>query len=643
MTPSLLLLLLAGCPEYDLNRDKDTANPGKDDSNPIDVDTSIQDSSPPGACEEKAWPAAEVGLEDNCEIPPVGGFEPITEWEYGTGKDCLSLPVVADLTGDGRPEILVNLLTISWTSLPFLQAPYSLVVLHGDGSGVLWEDTTASLAFGSSPAVGDVDGDGEPEIVAVRQYDPSAFGNGDYTTILYEADGTLVWESEHYTKYDFNWAAYPIISDMEHDGDPEIIVGRVILRADGTTRGVGEFGQGSYGAVDMGGFGVSEGSIPAVTDLDLDGVEEIIVGDAAYDADGNALRYDPSQDDAMIGVANLDSDPEGETVAISGNTVRAQDTDGSILWGPIEIKDANILSTPAIGDVDQDGLPEIITAGGNKILCLNHDGTILWDNPVTDMSGATGATIFDFEGDGTPEVLYLDEVEIVAYDGPTGTTKFLTRDHSSNTMFDYPVVADVDNDDHAEILACHAMMGMGTAFSVFGERTDTWMPARSTWNQHAYFIDNVNDDLSIPVTATPNFTTHNTWHSAISTEAMVPVGDDMAAEILDVCLEECDAGRVEVVVRVNNVAYQDLAAGIQGALYAVKADTRTLLATFTVPDILPSGWGTEGIRLEVEARDLSGADSVWLSVDDDGTGRGVFTECSELNNGIEWDGPFCGD
>ena len=71
------------------------------------------------------------------------------------------------------------------------------------------------------------------------------------------------------------------------------------------------------------------------------------------------------------------------------------DADERLLWGPMEIQGGNILSTPAVADLDNDGMPEIVMAGGNTLWTLNHDGTLLWEAPVTDESGATGASIFD--------------------------------------------------------------------------------------------------------------------------------------------------------------------------------------------------------------------------------------------------------
>ncbi len=631
LLPLLLIPFLSSCSEYDLNRpdDIDPKNP-EDTFIPQDTEPP-EDSDPPPSCELPDLPGEEIGVGDHCGEPDEG-FEPVIEWSYGGNQGCLSQPLVADVNGDGAPEIIVNLTDL-------FGGAGDLMVLKGDGSGVLWQRTTANLAYGSPPAAGDIDGDGMAEIVVVREYASGLLSDGEYAAALYDHDGTELWESEHFIKLDFDWATAPVISDMDHDGHYEIVVGRVILDAEtGGTRGVGAYGHGSYGITSLGGLNICEASVPAVTDLDLDGVEEVIVGNAAYDADGNALRYDSSQDDAMIGIANLDDDPEGEIVAVTFNTIRAMDTDGTTMWGPHTIATANILATPAIGDLDLDGYPEIVTAGGNQLVCLNHDGTTLWTAPVTDKSGATGASIFDFEGDGLPEVVYIDEVEMVAYDGATGAVKFYSTDHTSNTMFDYPTIADVDGDDQAEIVVCHN--GWSYALSVYGDAQDRWVPARDVWNQHAYDIDNVNDDGSVPTTRDYGFTTHNTWHSAIATDG-VAIEDDLEAEISEVCLDDCDDGSVWVAVRLRNTGLADTSQDIDLALYAVVGEEHTLLTTLTVPAVVGSGWSSEATWIELDAEDLIDVEALWLEADDDGTGTGQVRECAENNNGFQTSGPFC--
>jgi hypothetical protein len=641
-SPHLLCLLLISCSDYKLAYEENNT-PGGDDTAAGSDDT---DTPPvPEECESASWPAEAVGLSDQCPVEPKGGFTPIVEWESGAGYNCTALPVVADLDGDGLPEIIYNRTDF----LAVFGGTGTLVALRGDGSGTLWQ-VEAGLGYGDAPAVADINDDGSPEIFIVREYENpldifsgQLFGDGDYTVAMYDASGTEQWESEHFIAADFDYAATVAVSDMDHDGTPEVIVGRVILSStDGSTRGVGEYGRGSWGYDPLGFLTDTglEASVSAVTDIDLDGQEEVIVGDAIYAIDGTAKWVDTSgtANDGMIAVANLDDDPEGEWVASTNNTVRAHDTDGSLLWGPVTITSGNILSVAGIADLDNDGYPEIVVAGGNELRCINHDGSTLWSTQAHDESGATGASIFDFEGDGELEVVYIDEMEMIAFEGATGVRKFYSNQHSSATMMDYPVIADVDADDHAEIVVCHD--GYSSAISVYGDLDDSWASARTVWNQHAYSISNINDDLSVPTTATPGFTTHNTWHSGIAGTGEA-VLDDLEIEIAEVCTDECGQGVVYVTVRLRNRGAESIGAGLSVALYARIGGSNVLLTTTTSADPIDSGMSSAGVVLTVDADDLAGADALVAVIDDDGTGTGVIAECAEQNNDFTWSGDLC--
>jgi len=630
----LAVLLLGACSDYNINN-KEHLNGGAEDD-PEDTGELGEDSGDPPVdevCEPTDFPAEERGIDDTCGAEPPGGFTPITEWSHGSGQGCLSQPIVADVDQDGMPEVIFN-------RLPnFLSPPGHLVVLRGDTGALVWEDTDANIAYGSPPAVADIDGDGDANIVVVREYASALTGPGDYTVAAYDSAGNELWESDHFEGLDFDWATAPNIRDMDKDGFPEVIAGRVILNgADGSTRGVGAFGRGSYGITSVFGFTVSESSVPAVVDIDLDGVDEVIVGNAMYSPDGAPLWFDTSYDDAMISVANFDADPEGEFIGISYNTIRLMDTDGSIIWGPTEVPGANILSVAGIADLDQDGTPEVVTAGGNNIVVFHGDGSVFWQAPVTDESGATGASFFDFEGDGVLDVVYIDELNMTVYDGITGAVKFIDGDHGSNTMMDYPTVADVDADGEAEIIVCHN--SFGAAVSVYGDLNHTWRGARPLWNQHAYSITNINDDLSVPTSGDPGFVVHNTWHSAIPADLGV-VGLDLAAEVIEVCTDDCDEGTVRVTGRMVNVGPDPLEDSISVTLYAELDGVWTAVHTETFSGGLDGGWTTDGIEFVLDASVLEGATGVMFAVDDDGTGEGIFSECSETNNTEAWRGDLC--
>lgn len=622
MRPILLLaLLLPACSDYDLEaHEKDPEGDAGDDSGgpPADTDDLPEDS----ACSPSSFPPVAVDRTDACDDYEIGGFTPIVEWDV-PGEASTALPVVADLTGDGLPEVVANW---SWGL-----GNGTLAVYAGDGSGELWRDSSANLGYGSHPAVADLDDDGVPEILVVRA---SMFDQDGVTIAAYSYDGQELWESEPYSD-EFDYATGISVSDMDHDGSPEIVAGSAILNADGSPRGEGRYGRGCPAD---GGF-VKEGAQTAVVDLDLDGVEEVVAGDAIYDPDGDDL-WRGTDGDGGVSVANLDDDPEGEFVVVSWNEIRAHDTDGSILWGPLANRTANIFPIAAIGDVDNDGAAEIVVAGGDELWVLNNDGSLLWTAPVHDMSGATGASLFDFDADGILEVVYIDEVQMVAYNGTDGVVKFQTNEHASATMYDYPVIADVDADGHAEIVVAHDM-AYGAGLSVYGDVNDSWAPARKLWNQHAYSIVNVNDDLSIPTTAAPNFTVYNNYHAAQALPPGTTLQDELESEILEVCQDDCDDGVLWVTARARNTGIEALEPGVKLALYAISDAGRTLLGTAETTAETPAGMTTEAVVFAVDAADVADATSLYLVADDDGTGTGHIAECVEDNNEWSTDGPFC--
>ena len=72
---------------------------------------------------------------------------------------------------------------------------------------------------------------------------------------------------------------------------------------------------------------------------------------------------------------------------------------------------------------------------------------------------------------------------------------------SAGTGIEYPIVADVNGDGRAEIVATGLLnssqeVGYG-GIHVFGSPSN-WSPARPVWNQYMYHVTNVNEDLTIP-------------------------------------------------------------------------------------------------------------------------------------------------
>lgn len=430
-----------------------------------------------------------------CEAQPnvITDFN-VTEkwkWEYSNGNAAnIYGPVVVGQLSDDNEDGLIN--SDDNTDILFFTDGGILKAVDG-ATGI--ENLSVSLGFSilSSPAIADIDGDSRPEIVAV--------GKNRQKLFLLEDDGTKIWEAVIPSLYKSSPRDGVSIADLDADGNPEIILGNLVYSNTGQLLWKGKYdtgGEASYGIVS------------AVEDIDLDGFYEVIAGRTVYRHDGTTYwnRSD------LIGsgfnaVGNFDEDDQAEIVLISNSKVYLLDTDGSTIWGPVSIPGGGFGGAPTIADVDNDGIPEIAVAGANYYSLFNHKGEVLWSRKTVDASSnRTGSSFFDFEGDGKSEVLYADEYNFYIFDGLTGNVRY-KRANRSGTVLEYPVVADVDNDGHAEIV-----IGENTS-STSGlrvlEGAPEWVPTRRIWNQYSYSINNINDDLSVPLIPTHPWLTHNTF------------------------------------------------------------------------------------------------------------------------------------
>lgn len=210
---------------------------------------------------------------------------------------------------------------------------------------------------------------------------------------------------------------------------------------------------------------------------------------------------------------------------------------------------------PTIADFDGDGRPEIAVAGASSYTVFDTDGSILWSSPTQDYSSTvTGSTSFDFDGDGAAEVVYRDERFLRIYRGSDGQVLH-ARPVLSGTGTEMPVVADIDNDGHAELLVCsdarifNGNPAVDSGVYAFESANDDWAPTRAIWNQHSYHITNINDDGTIPTHEQPSWLVHNTYRLNA-----FPGRDPLALPDLSVSLLRFDqtSQRPRLTVRVGN-------------------------------------------------------------------------------------------
>ncbi|MBK7152214.1 MAG: hypothetical protein IPH72_10705 [Sandaracinaceae bacterium] len=148
-------------------------------------------------------------------------------------------------------------------------------------------------------------------------------------------------------------------------------------------------------------------------------------------------------------IADLDGDGTVEVDAGSCQTIGGQQVCRVAGGGP-----------PTIGNFDaSDASPEVALAGAYNYVVFDVDlaqatpaarMSELWHRATNDDSSRkTGSSIFDFDGDGAAEVVYNDQVWLRVMEGDTGETLY-RRCNTSATLWEYPVIADVDDNGHAE-------------------------------------------------------------------------------------------------------------------------------------------------------------------------------------------------
>lgn len=263
-------------------------------------------------------------------------------------------PTLVDINDDGLDEIFLG----------EGSGMYRLFAYKPDGSqlpGWPIEGPT------ETPAIADLDGDGDLEIVTATSYPPSLH--------VYHQDGTPV------TGFPLTFSGYvetyPAVGDVDGgDGEPEIIVvgagpgGILIVSSNGVIEhALTASGETFYG------------SAPALADLDGDSIPEIIVqtntalnvwrGDGSFfpgwPVDWESY-YWIGNSSPVVGDVNGDQQPDIVVVSHVGGQgvtglVRAYNRNGQPLARfPKEIN-IGAGAVPAIADIDLDGRNEIIITG----------------------------------------------------------------------------------------------------------------------------------------------------------------------------------------------------------------------------------------------------------------------------------------
>jgi hypothetical protein len=682
----------------------------------------------------------------------VGAFSPQIqcEWTDDASSFVASSPVVADLPNDPNSAEIVFVSFATGTGDNGMTTGL-LRIISGNNCKLLETISSPPIRANATPALADLDGDGFVDIVALA------------------ADGKPVafrWNGQNYEQYwlattgpntiaNQMWSAVSI-HNLDDDDVPEVLVGGVTAGFVHTYNG--RTGQEVGTPPNLG--TIFNGMIPIVADVDGDGRPELITNwqsgiwmskwlgaGLGWDplssvkmgqqvsfysvashfavADfGTAMpdgTFDPTVRDGIAEIVTSEAEVAGKVtiMTLTGRVVMSVDT----------LKDAGSTAIsegggpPVIADFDNDGRPEVGIAGGSRFRVFDLDCQgggagceapfIRWSKPSQDAtSRQTGASVFDFDGDGQAEAVYADECFLRVYNGRTGEVLFSTP-RTSGTWYENPVVADVDHDDHAEIVINSAysvpcptngMPGVpyvdpihpgvrceGDADCVLGtrcmgglcrcagdnqcdkgltcqppldgsvasgrvcrstnlnsdptrvavkggvrvvnDRLDRWASSRPIWNQHAYSITNVRPDGTIPKMSewTRNWTDNQKGYNSFRQNAQGIAGIEDLADVtgkLDpasIC--RLRGSMVLLSARVCNRGQRAVGSKLPATFY--DKDGKALCTSFTT-DVVKGNGDCQLVTCEADPALVVG--SIKIVVNDDGKGGRTTVECRAENN-----------
>jgi hypothetical protein len=388
---------------------------------------------------------------------------------FGSGGNRPSSLAAADLNGDGRPDLLIA--NACDSSSNCTNGLVSVLLSNGDGTFQQAVSYASGGVSASSVAVGDVNGDGKPDLLVANACNSgSNCTNGVIGVLLGNGDGTF----QTAVSYGSGGASAnsTAVADVNGDGKPDVIVsnfymgngnyskstvGVLLGNGDGTFRAAVSYDPGGAYAVSV-----------AVGDVNGDGKPDLVVASQCVSStnctngtigvllgNGNGTFQSPvtyasggtNASSVAVGDFNGDGKPDltvSNQCATSSNCYNVNGTVGVLLNNGDGTFQAAIAyasgafgsSSVAVGDVNHDGRPDLLVANqcpgsnSNSTSCTNGTVSIFFGNgdgsfrlPFTYGSGGYAAdsiAVADVNGDGKSDLLVVNSCVGTASNCPTG-------------------------------------------------------------------------------------------------------------------------------------------------------------------------------------------------------------------------------